>query len=277
MNQRYRPILLAFSIVLLAAGFAAAEPYQMVVVNPGGPSPSEQAQQQVDRMAKEVGVAAGWPESATSASYFNDSAAALAFIQQSKPGFVLGTPGFYLKYRKELKLSLFCQALLSGASEGQYFVVAKKDSFAALADLKGKTLAGTHLNEPEFVQRVVFEGKLDPEVKTKSMRSLRALRRLTKGEVDAVLLDAKEHAGMGTLEFAKSLVTIYQSKPIPNAGFMVVSGNVAPQQVKALAKALGGFCEMSSGTEICRDFDISGFKPATDATLSGIVKLYEGK
>jgi len=90
----------------------------------------------------------------------------------------------------------------------------KRVHFRHLQTSEIKTVAGSSLSEPEFVQKIVFEGslKLGADVKAKQMSGLPALKALRAGEVDAVVLDAQEFQSLPALPFASEFTTIFTSK-----------------------------------------------------------------
>ena len=261
----------------LFAAFAFAGPYDIVVVRPGGPSQSEQAQEQIDRLAKELGKKAQWAGMA-SGRYFNDEAQALEFIRLNKPGFLLGSLGFYLKHSQALGLTMTNQAVIKGPTKSQYYIVAKKGTLAAIVQLEGKTLAGVHLEEPEFVERIVLDRALvfGKQVTINPMRSLRALKRLDQGQVDAVILDQKEYDSLGSLPMGAAVEMIFVSKPIENGGFMAIRKNASPADIQSFTQAAQDFCSFKDSGEICTDFDIQSFKPVTDGLFATVHNQYKG-
>lgn len=276
-----KSIILALFLTFLIAGSVYAGPHDIVVVQSGGPSASEQAQQQIDRLAKQIAATAGWDVNTVSGKYFDNNMEAAEYVKKNKPAFVLGDLGFYLEFRDQLDLKVFNQATLRGKNDVTFYVVAQKNSFKSLDDLKGKTLCGTHLENPKYIERIVFEGaiSLGDDVKVTKQRSLRSLRKLAKGEADAVLLDEKEHSSLksGGLPFEADFVTIFTSKPVPNNGFMTVGNTASSEDIKAFTEAAKNFCEYQDAKEICKDFDIQGFKPINDSFFSEIRNQYKGK
>ena len=262
-------------VVLFLATIAIAGPHDLVVLQPGGVSPSPEAQEQIMRLAKEIATQAGWDANSVSAIYFDETEPALAHIKTAKPGFVLGTLGFYLKYKDQLKLTMVNQILRAGQPDSRYYIVVTNDAIKSLDDLKGKTIAGVHFEEPEFIEKVVLQGKLPfSSVTVKPMRSLRALRRLATGKVDAVLLDGIEHKDLGSVPIEAKFQTIFTSEPIPNAGFMAIGGNATQADIQALQKALKNFCTQAEGAGICKDYNINGFRDIAPATYDKVKSLY---
>jgi len=269
-------IFIGLILIIAAPYMAQAGPHDIVVIRPGGPSPSEQAQQQIDRLTKELARKSGWDSVGVVGRYFTDEKEALAYIKANKPGFVLSSLGFYLKYGKPLGLKVINQAILNGKTESKYYVVVKKGAYKSIDELAGKTMAGAHLQEPEFVERIVFENRMifGVDVNILPERALRSLRKLTKGKVDAVILDQKEYNSLGELDFAKELELIFSSAPIPNNGFAVISANINPADIKAFEKAAANFCRYSDAKTICEDFDIQGFSPVNQSVFSKYKTMY---
>ena len=201
----------------------------------------------------------------------------MQYIQATKPGFVLITPGFYLKHRIKLNLTPVNKISLAGSTTSSFSVVAKKGTLSALADLKNKTVAGSSLSEPEFVQKIVFEGtlKLGTDVKAKQMSGLPALKALRSGEVDAVVLDAQEYQSLPALPFASEFATIFTSKPITNTGIMAAGKHTDNASIKALVQATKEFCATADGKNVCTTFQITGFEPASQRDYDELIKGWE--
>lgn len=282
MKQRKAKFLMIMTMFLVfgaVPSLAHAGARDLVVIRPGGPSPSDEAQKQIDNLAKQLAKKAGWDEGATTGRYFNDESEGLAYIKQTKPGFVLGTLGFYLKHKDSLGLRVINQGIVHGKTESQFYLVAREGTLKSLADLKGKTLAGTHLQEPEFIERIVLNHALTfgTDVKVQAMPSLRALRKCNKGEVDAVILDEKEMESLSDLPFGSQLEPFFASKPLPNTGFMAIQNGPSAADIKSFAAATAAFCSFEDGKTICKDFDIQGFKPVNDSFYEKIRTQYKGK
>jgi ABC-type phosphate/phosphonate transport system substrate-binding protein len=276
MNSIFYALLATLAVILLAPLASFAGPHDMVVVRPGGPLDSDEAQQNVGKLLKQIAQAAGWAPESSSAKYFNVSAKALKHIKAKKPGFIFTTPGFYLKYRKKLALVPVNKISISGSTQSSYRVVVKKGTIAALADLKGRTLAGSTLADQEFVQKIVLEGalKLDKDVTVKAMSGLSALKALNAGEVAAVVLDGQEYQSLPGLSFASEIETLYTSKPVTNTGIMAIGKNTDDASIKALLGATKDFCSTTDGKDICATFQITGFEPASKSDYKALIKAW---
>jgi ABC-type phosphate/phosphonate transport system substrate-binding protein len=166
---------------------------------------------------------------------------------------------------------------LAGSTTSSFSIVAKKGTLSSLADLRNKTVAGSSLSEPEFVQKIVIAGKLklNADVKAKQMSGLPALKALHAGNVDAVVLDAQEYQSLPALPFASEFTTIFTSKPITNTGIMA-SGKISDNEIiKAMVEATKEFCATPDGKNICTTFQITGFEPALESDYDELIKRWE--
>jgi len=264
----------AFVIAVLAlatASWLLAGAHDLAVVQPGGPNPSPEAQKNVGNLLAQIALAAGWADKGV-ASFTNKETEGVQIIQTKKPGFILSTPGFYLKYKDKFGLVPVNKIVMDGSTTVKYYVVAKKGAPAGLASLQGKSIAGASFAEADFIQKVVFENQLalNKDVTVKKMSGLSALRALRNGEVDAVLLDGKEFKSLPGLPFAGELETIWASAPIPLTGIMAVGKNATAADIQAMQTACSNFCNTAGGKGVCETFEIDGFQPASANDYAGI-------
>ena len=273
-RNRSLGIVLILGALLVQSAWAG--PHDLLVIRPGGPAASDEAQAQVGRLIAEIAQKAGWPAGSATAHYFNREADGLAAIEADRPGFVLTTPGFYLKHGAELSLTPINRVQIDGKTAQSYYVVALKTGPASLDDLKGRTLAGAPLTEPEFVERIVLGGRFafGTDLTATAMPGLRALKKLVKGEVDAVAVDATEYKALASLPFAGDLATIYTSDPVPSTGLMALGGVATEADVKALAEATASFCDDGESKAVCRTYGIEGFVPASAETYKAMADAY---
>jgi|GEM_PF-1959741 len=277
MTRTHAVSSLILLLLLLAAMPVLAGPRDLVVVRPGGPTASEEAGNQVRRLIREIAVRAGWPAESANAFYFNRAEDALAHIAGDRPGFILTTPGFYLAQRAALGLDPLNQILLAGEDTHRYHVVARKEGGpASLEALKGTSLSGAPLAEPEFIERVVFGGQFDfgTDIEARHGRALSSLRKLCRGDLDAVILDDTEHDGLPSLPFAGELVTIWSSPPLPNTGIFAVNGTASPGDARALLSATADFCSGDEGAAICETYGITGFRPVPAGAFDELIATY---
>lgn len=277
ISSRLVLVLLLLLAALVSAPVASAGSRDLAVVRPGGPTASEEACHQVTRLIREIAVRAGWPPESVNAFYFNRAGDALAHIADQRPGFILTTPGFFLAQRTVLGLEPLNQILLDGSDTHRYHIVALKDGGPVSLDgLKGKTLAGAPVTEAGFVERVVLGGTFEfgTDLIASRGRALSSLRKLCRGELDAVILDDTEHQGLSSLPFAGQLTTIWSSAPFPNTGIFAVQGTASEEDAQALLAATADFCKGEEGSAICETYGISGFKPAPGDVFEALIRQY---
>jgi hypothetical protein len=249
----------------------------LVVVRPGGPTPSEEATSQVSRLIVEIAKRAGWDPESVQASYFNRADDALAHIEQNTPGFLLASPGFFLEQKTALGLRPINQILINGQDTHRYYIMVRKDTLSDLEDLRGNTLAGAVLAEPEFVERVVLEGRFTfgTDLTAEFRRALSALRNLHRGKLDAVILDEMEYAGLTHLPFADELTTLFTSAALPNTGIFELTGVAVETDSQALVEATKDFCSMGEGAAICETYGITGFKPVPQELFNDLIDKFD--
>ncbi len=275
--RRTTKIRLVFFLVLACSFAVWAGQRDVVVIRPGGPVVTQDTQTQVTKLIQAIAQSAGWPINSVSARFFNAADPGLAFIKQSKPGFAFASPGFFLKYRQELKLRPLNQVVLRDGATSRYSIIVKSGAPAGLDSLRGKTLAGAPLAEPEFVQRIVLGNKLrlGTDVTIQAMSGLSALRKVSTGEVYAAVIDANERRAMAALPFVGSLAVAYTSAPIPNIGMMAVGDNVAAADIPLMQQACSSLCTSASGAPVCQTFEIIGFAPLDENALNALIKQWE--
>ena len=264
---------------LLPTGELWADQRDLVVVRPGGPTPSEEATSQVSRLIVEIARRAGWDPSSVRATYFNRADEALTHINVHTPGFLLASPGFFLQQQTALRLRPINQILINGRDTHRYYVMARKGTLNDLDGLRGKTLAGAALAEPEFVETVVLEGRFEfgVDLTAEFKRSLSALRKLRQGEFAAVILDEMEYAGLAHLPFADELTTLFTSAPVPNTGIFELAGVAVATDREALAEATEDFCSIGEGAAICETYGITGFKRVRPQLFDDLIRKFGGR
>jgi hypothetical protein len=227
-------------------------------------------------LIEEIARRAGWDASSVEATYFNRAADATAHIKKEPPGFLLASPGFYLEQREDLNLKPVNQILINNEDTHRYYILVRRDTLDDVNDLRGKTLAGAVLAESEFVARVVLEGRFDfgTDLKAEYQRALSALRKLRQGELDAVMLDELEYAGLEHLPFADELTTLFTSKPLPNTGVFALNGVAVDADAEALAEATEDLCSTGEGAAICETYGITGFKRAQPDLFDDLIRIF---
>jgi ABC-type phosphate/phosphonate transport system substrate-binding protein len=198
-------------------------------------------------------------------------------LDEEKPQFAITTLGTFLAYREKLDLIPLVQPVINGSSSERYRIVVRKGTFPSIAELKGKTLGGSLVEETVFLKRVVFQGKVDPETfftLKGSRRALRALRTLVKGDLDAVMVNSQQYRALGSLPFASELAVAFTSEEMPLVGLVANGKRTTAEQRDRFLKALEKMCEHRDGRQLCELFGIERFVPADGQAYKKAIDLW---
>jgi len=249
-----------FLLVLLMLSFSAhAGPRDLVVLQPGAPATEEEAAPYVELLLDYLKTKLGGQS--FSGSFFGELAPGLAHIAKVRPAYGFVSVGFYQAHGKAMGMVPLAQIVAGGKRARPYSVVVRKGAYASLEQLKGKKLAGGILFEPELF----FDLGLGGAFKAKDFelipttRSLRYLRRVAKGRVDGMILDARAVDGLSKLKLPAELTVIHQTAPIPHPVFVAFDA-VAPRAERdRMRAALLALCSDEAGKKVCENFDFGSF------------------
>jgi ABC-type phosphate/phosphonate transport system substrate-binding protein len=271
---------LAGLLVLPATAVRAETPLEVVVCYPGGPIRARDAKPAMDSMLRVIEDTGHWPQGTISAHFTSKMDECHQFIEEKDPHFLFGSLGLYLQNRKKLHLIPVALPNIDGRKTDAYRVLALKGKYKNLGDLKGKTLGGTHLKESEFLKRIVFANKIDPAKHFKikpSRRALRALRKLTKGKLDAVIVNQQQYKSLGSLKFADQLEAVFTSEAIPLIGIVANTSKTSADERARLTQALTSMCTHSKGKELCELFGVEAFAPVDKSAYEKVIRQWEKK
>lgn len=274
MHKTYLALL-----ACLLAPAAFAEPEPLVVCYPGGPVNAKDANGAMNAMLRVVERVGQWQPDSFASLFTTKLDECRRQMAEKKPKFAITSLGLYLELRGQNHLMPLVQPKIKGRSEEQYRVVVQQGKFASLDELKGKTLGGTVLEEPEFVAKIVFKGQYDPAsffVPKPSNQAIRALRALDKGELDAVLLNEQQYSALASLKLATPATAIFTSETIPLMGVVADEAHTSAEERARFAKALEGMCADAEGKKLCDLFGVEGFAPAPPTLFEPMVKLWDG-
>lgn len=269
------PLALILASVLSTA--QAADPSPVVVCYPGGPVSEEDANKAMSAMLNVVEKVGGWPANTFSSAFSSDLKACTALLSQKRPAFAITSLGIYLDQRENLHLEPVVQPKMRGLTSEQFHLVVVKGSFTSLAELKGKSVGGSVFDEADFIRKIVFAGKIDPQKEFElkpSKQAIRALRALDKGELDAVLLNGQQFAALESLPLTHPLESIFTSAPIPLMGLVANQQLSSPEDRTRFAKALSAMCSDAEGKKLCDLFSIDAFVPASQAAIAPAIVLW---
>lgn len=272
-------IHLALLACLLAPLAAAAEPEMLVVCYPGGPVNAKDADGAMNSMLRVVERVGQWQADSFASLFTAKTDECRKQMAAKKPKFAITSLGLYLELRSQNHLIPLIQPKIKGHTSEHYRVIVQKDKFKSLDELKGKTLGGTVLEEPDFIGRIVFAGRYDPAsffVLKPSNQAIRTLRALDKGELDAVILNEQQYSGLASLKLETPVEAIFTSEEIPLMGVVADSANTSAEERTRFGKALEGMCADAEGKKLCDLFGVEAFAAVQPVVFAPMAKLWDG-
>jgi hypothetical protein len=270
--------LLAGLAAPLAPALAAEpSPDPIVVCYPGGPVNENDANSAMASMLRVVERVGRWPERSFTPLFTAKAAECRKLLAEQNPGFAITSLGLYLEQRLAHNLVPLVQPRIKGKTSERYRVMVQPGKFKNLDELQGKSLGGTVLEEPEFIGRIVLAGRYDPAsffALKPSRQAIRALRTLDSGELDAVLLNEQQFAGLGSLTLKNPVEAVFTSDEIPLMGLAADSKATTAEERARFAQALEGMCADSEGKKLCDLFGVDAFVPVEPAVFEPMIKLW---
>ncbi|RME20078.1 MAG: hypothetical protein D6806_17110 [Deltaproteobacteria bacterium] len=280
VSRKPLALVTAFAALVLAlpTEAIAAGQVSILVCYPSTAVKARDAKPALQDMAKVIEKLAGWKQGTIATSFTTDSKQCRGMLARQKPGFVIASLAVYLDSLGKYDLEPVATPVVEGKSNDQYFLMVKKGTYTSLDQLKGKTLGGPWLGEPEFLKRVVFASRIDPvsffELKP-GRRALRDLRKLKRGKLDAVLLNLPQYNSLKSLSFANQLEAIYRSEPLPQIGVMANMAATDKPTIESMKGALLKLCSEPGGKKLCEMFGMDGFREPDRKALRKVVELWK--
>ncbi len=272
---RYPVVLLFAAAIFLPA--ALAGPGYLVFCAPGYPGNTAEAQPTMDRFAAGVAAAAGWDPGAFAAVYHESGPAGLERLGADDAVVAVVTLPFYLKHRLELGLEPVLAAVAVGDGQGAWSLVAAKGRLNSPADLAGWTVTGLPAYHPALVRGPVLSGwgdLPDDTVVEFTSRALSALRKASRGDTVAVLLDQVQVAALPSLPYAETLEVVHTSGAMPTSLLCAVGKRLPADRLNRLVEGMRKLHEDKEGVALLEtirmerfvDLDLSALQRVTEAS-----------
>jgi ABC-type phosphate/phosphonate transport system substrate-binding protein len=269
---------LSLGLLLVCAGSARAASTDVLVqsaTSGGTPENSKPYLEQFVAYAQKS--LKGWKP--ITAVFFQEKKGADQMMIDKKPGFAMLDIDAFLELRKREELVVLAQVEGPLYQLGHLHVVVKDPALKTLEDLKGKVVVSNHLGSPRFLQKVVFDGKIDPatffqlQPTTSPMKGLKAVDR---GEAAATIVDDQQLANMKTLPFGAEMKTIFSSAALPPTPFVALGKNAQPEERIAMQKMVLAMCgDKKGGAEVCKAFQITKFEKPNAAVFNEAIKRFD--
>jgi len=270
-------LIVIASVLISFVASAAPDSAVIVVCYPGGSVNVKDANEAMGSMLRVVERIGQWQENSLNSLFSTKTEDCRKQMAEQKPKFAMISLGLYLELRSEYNLVPVVQPKIKGRTSERYRVVVQKDKYKSLDELKGKSLGGTVLAEPDFVGKIVFAGKYDPAdffVLKTSNQAIRVLRALEKGELDAVILNEQQFNGLASLHLEPPVEAVFTSEEIPLIGVAANSAGTTAAERERFGKALEGMCTDAEGKKLCELFGVEAFITVDAAVFEPMVKLW---
>jgi hypothetical protein len=277
ISPRRWTVSAALVLVAFASSYAS-DAVTLVTCAPGYPGSTEQAQPTMDDFSAHAARVAGWSETGLGAVYFNDLEEGLARIEQADVALVMVPLPLYLEYGDRLGLRPLLEAVMAEDPPRTWTLVTGKGKVAGPASLDGWEITGRGGFSTTFVRNVALEGwGALPETAdvTFSARAVSDLRKASRGEQVAVLLDGEQSAALDGLPFAAELDRVYESGPFPPSLLCAVGERLAADKIDGLTEGLIGMSKKKAGRETLSQLRMSRFEPVDDAEIKRIRELWQ--
>jgi ABC-type phosphate/phosphonate transport system substrate-binding protein len=258
--------------VFLLAGKAFAGPHDFVIQLARVGGDEQSAQPYIDQVMRYAEQALGWPPNSAHGKFAGKEPAAVAYIEEQKPGFGIFDPETFLSLHKKYNLQPIATVKIANHKTDHLYVVVKDPKVKKLADLKDKTILSPYVGNPRFLSRVAFykdgvdfEKDVKLQFKASAQTALKAVR---DGTADATIVDDDQVAAMAGI--SKELRTVATSPQLP--GTPAVAFGAHPDADK-FQKMLLSMC--AKGGDLCKNLFIEKFTPPEKAAYDDAVRRYE--
>ena len=277
--RNFRRCLVSLVLAAVSAvALAAAERVTIVACAPGYPGSTEQAQPTMDEFASQTARAAGWSAEEIGAVYYKDLDSGLARLEEPDAALALVPLPFYLDYAESMKLRPLLQAVDAERDEETWTLVAGKGKLTGPTSLDGWEITGRGGYSPTFVRVVALDG-WGPVPETADVtfteRAISALRKASRGDPVAVLLDGEQSAALEGLPFHAELERVFTSKPVPGSLLCVVDDRIGDDRADEVARAILSLADNKKGREILEELRLARFERVDETGLARVQGLWE--
>lgn len=270
---------LGASLLCLSAPALAGDK-DFVIYAPGAGGTAADAKPYLETFFGYLEKKLGWPAKSGHGEYIQDVKDLAAYVEKTKPGFGLVSPSYYLDLGCRRVPVTLVAAVVRGksASTGKYHLVVKKGTAKTLEDVKGKRLISNQVQDPKYVSRVIFDGKIDVQKHfgtiTPTASPLKPFKAVDRGEADAALVTDEQLEAIKAQPAGAGLESIFTSADMPPAPVIAFDAVVKPADRDALKKALVEMCTSKEGAETCKSMTITRFEPVAAPAFAAAQQKY---
>ncbi|MDP7035598.1 MAG: PhnD/SsuA/transferrin family substrate-binding protein [Planctomycetota bacterium] len=273
--------LIVFVIGGFFAGFPVcdAEEIELFFVHPGGPGSTEEAASFMSELCTYLSEKSGIPAEQLRGRYDNDEKRCLERLKQPGVRMAVVSLGFYLRHRQEFTHQILLTPKVFGHSTERFYLLSRKGAAQELDAYTGKILSSSFLDDTQFVDGVVFRGRfrVDQDFRIDfQKRSLRAIKAVTRGKSDLVLLNQLQFNTLEKLRYYKDLQLIWESEPVPHGPVIRVGSEKSLPQMESLRAALIDMGNEDRGRKLLETMQLEGFLTCDPEAYETVVGHYLG-
>jgi len=247
-------------LLIWTADSPCAESLDFVIIQPGQPGTTREAQPVMDALAAYLQKKLGMKSNVTG-NYFNVLAEALAFMQVNRPKWGIVSLGFYAQPTGKFQMTPIASTRPGGFSKEILRLAVSRDAPDNWRDLRG-TVFGSMLFVPEVAAYELFgcpPGRLPFKV-AGTFQPLKSLRAAGKGRQTGLILDRLQYQSMQSLPVVEAVKIIQTSKELPTSP--VVWFGRPDAQSTSLSSILTGMREDPDAASLLKILQTDGFGPA---------------
>lgn len=267
-------LLPALCLPLLAKA-PVAHATALAFCHDGGPGNTAQATPKVDQFLRHIERTVGLSAGALTGEYHTDHAGCVRYFDAKRPEIAVLDLATLLRHGTAWKLTPI--AAVGEPAPTRYYVLVRKGTYADLGALSGKQVIAALPDDPDFLRKIVLDGKGDPGSWKLSFtsRPLKGLRAVAREEADATVVDGETFAHLGELALPTALISIHESPALPGLTMVSVGQNGgAPDLVARLLKSLSALCD-GDGKELCKQLKVDKVQKAEPARFEALRRAYD--
>ncbi|WP_027720194.1 PhnD/SsuA/transferrin family substrate-binding protein [Maridesulfovibrio zosterae] len=255
MFKKVFSILLVFALSM-ATSVSAKGRYDFVIIQPGQPGTTVEAQPVMDSLAKYLSAKLGCEVSGV---YFNELDQALKYLDKNKPAWGITGLTFFKSYDAKFKMHPVASTMPQGLDKDVWRLIIPKDGPATVNEIKG-TVYGSMLYTPEAGK--ILSGnneKLNFPLEG-THAALRMLRKVNKGRIAGVCLDATQYSVIKDSNRYANTKVIFESAKLPNSP-VVWFGDTTDDALRLQAVLLD-MKKDPAAADLLKLLQTDGFNPA---------------
>ena len=254
------------------------ETVDFVIIFPGGPDTQQEGASMINQFITNLAKLTGISKSQLRGKYFNNINSARTYIKNHRNSFIMGSLGFFLAHKSNMKLVPLATVNLGSSNKERYYLVVKKGRYSSLNRLKGKTLSGNVIFENKnYINNIVFNDSIDVSkhfILKPTSRPLSAVRRLTRKRIDSVLLNKMQYESLKSLALFSKIEVIYKSNEVPALGLMMVDSTKTNSVKNKVLSAVTRMCNLADTKDVCKNFGLSGFLRVKPGELDEVTEKF---